>query len=511
MSNLQKLKPRVFIGSSVEGLSVAYAVQQNLDNDAEITVWNQGVFELSATTIESLNGVISDSDFGIFVFSPDDQVRMRGSDSLTVRDNVLFEMGLFIGKLGRERVFFLLPEKTDMRIPSDLLGITPAKYKPNRSDNKLQAATAPASHNMRLIIQKLGPIQTDSSVIEMGGDAPKIESEQEEDGSWIFDFFQKRYDQAKTKLALKLQSEPTDESEDKFFKPQAWIYYCDFKLGDDPGMTQLHRWATENAKSIDAQRSYVGILNLEGHVQKAVDTIKKLDASIQDDPDICLALANYHVKLDETELAMEVLRRSELAPVPAVSIRLSELLVSNEEMQQAIEVLHAAYTLDPKHQELRYKYARLAEDQKLHSISLYFLDNLTKEFPENSEYWGYLGNSCISLNLPNRALISYRNAEALVKENEVDQWITFNIANLLNNRGLPSEALKSIQKGLLHAPGSLYGHERYVNALKLIKEENKEYDEQLKDGFKGVKNMTKGEIPPEMTSALLLAEKLLGQ
>jgi predicted nucleotide-binding protein len=104
------MKPKIFIGSSVEGLSVAYAIQQNLLHDAEATVWSQGVFDLSATTIESLNKVLDSVDFSIFVFSADDETTMRGTTTPSIRDNVLFEFGLFIGKLGRDRVFFIIPD-----------------------------------------------------------------------------------------------------------------------------------------------------------------------------------------------------------------------------------------------------------------------------------------------------------------------------------------------------------------------------------------------------------------
>lgn len=39
--------PQVFIASSTEGLDIAYSVQDLLDNNAECTVWDQGVFQPS--------------------------------------------------------------------------------------------------------------------------------------------------------------------------------------------------------------------------------------------------------------------------------------------------------------------------------------------------------------------------------------------------------------------------------------------------------------------------------
>lgn len=144
------MKPRAFIGSSVEGLDIAYALQENLDYDLEATVWPQGVFAPSDVVLTALVESLDNYDFGIFVFTPDDVVRYRLQEHATVRDNVLFELGLFIGRLGTERCFIVLPRgEGQPRLPTDLLGVTPASYQADRQDENLLAATGPAANGIR--------------------------------------------------------------------------------------------------------------------------------------------------------------------------------------------------------------------------------------------------------------------------------------------------------------------------------------------------------------------------
>jgi hypothetical protein len=138
------MKPRLFIGSSSEGLPVGQAIQKNLNSNAECTLWSQGVFGISGVGLTSLLNELHKCDFGIFVCSADDMLTMRKKTTPIVRDNVLFELGMFIGYLGVGRTFYLVPDDAkELHLPSDLQGITYGLYEANRVDGNLQQATGP--------------------------------------------------------------------------------------------------------------------------------------------------------------------------------------------------------------------------------------------------------------------------------------------------------------------------------------------------------------------------------
>jgi nicotinamide riboside kinase len=120
-------------------------------------VWNQGIFELTKTTLESLLDELTNSDFTVFVFTPDDIARIRNVEYQVVRDNITFELGLALGALGRERSFIIQPTLVEpVHLPTDLLGVTVASYEPNRSDHRIRPAIAPACNRIRQAIQSVG-------------------------------------------------------------------------------------------------------------------------------------------------------------------------------------------------------------------------------------------------------------------------------------------------------------------------------------------------------------------
>lgn len=151
-------KPRLFIASSVESLPIADAVNVNLDHDFEVTIWKSGTFKLSSSTIEDLVEKSSTVDFALFIFAPDDISTIKNRSEHVVRDNVIFEMGLFVGAIGKSRSFVLKPRDVDTHLPTDLLGVTPADYDASRSDGDLVSATNRACSLIKSEVERLGLI-----------------------------------------------------------------------------------------------------------------------------------------------------------------------------------------------------------------------------------------------------------------------------------------------------------------------------------------------------------------
>lgn len=143
------MRKRIFIGSSVESLNISYVIQENLERDFECTLWNQDIFKPSEYTLEALEEALDRFEYGIFIFSPDDKLIFRNEEFDSIRDNILFEFGLFVGRLGRENTFFIMPrDNKRIHLPSDLIGVTLLTYDATRTDENWNAALGPACNKI---------------------------------------------------------------------------------------------------------------------------------------------------------------------------------------------------------------------------------------------------------------------------------------------------------------------------------------------------------------------------
>jgi predicted nucleotide-binding protein len=149
-------RPVLFIGSSREALPVARGVVLGLKRHrVEVRLWSDGVFSASRLTLEDLEQQLRSADFALLVAPGDDRVRSRGRDASAPRDNVVFELGLFMGALSRHRTFLLTPRTSDLKLPSDLLGLNRLSYNPR--DRSMLRATTQARQELAQIMETLGP------------------------------------------------------------------------------------------------------------------------------------------------------------------------------------------------------------------------------------------------------------------------------------------------------------------------------------------------------------------
>lgn len=77
------------------------------------------------TIIEKLEEYGSDIGYAIILATPDDEGKAKDEAKykMRVRQNVVLELGMFLAKLGREKVAILLKEAEDFEKPSDIQGL----------------------------------------------------------------------------------------------------------------------------------------------------------------------------------------------------------------------------------------------------------------------------------------------------------------------------------------------------------------------------------------------------
>lgn len=120
------MQPRIFIGSSSEGLKIAEYVKSILMRDFEVCLWTDEIFKYNDSFLDTLLKASSLFDFGIMIATKDDYNTSRNISFDTPRDNIIFEFGLFLGRLGPSRTFVV--QEKGAKLPSDLLGISVPQF-----------------------------------------------------------------------------------------------------------------------------------------------------------------------------------------------------------------------------------------------------------------------------------------------------------------------------------------------------------------------------------------------
>ncbi|MGC2112845.1 MAG: TIR domain-containing protein [Candidatus Korobacteraceae bacterium] len=154
---------KVFIASSKEAMPVSLAIKdrlhkrlKELGQDARFTLWTDS-FTPSEGTLKTIVDHACASDFAIILLTEDDPLEKRGTPFKAPRDNTIFELGLFIGALGRDpKRSFMVCGADKNALPTDLAGCTlipikgkdPKVYECSESVDEAVASVSDAIQNM---------------------------------------------------------------------------------------------------------------------------------------------------------------------------------------------------------------------------------------------------------------------------------------------------------------------------------------------------------------------------
>ncbi len=151
-------KPAIFIASSGAAAADLKRVADGLESaNRDVRPWTgPNIFAPSDFTIDSLLEQAHAVDFAVIIATPDDLVVKNvnsgkaSKTTMSARDNVFLEYGLFAGALDRQRVFIL--QKASAELASDLQGLTCLRYE---TDTELDAKVVQIVERVEL----LGPIK----------------------------------------------------------------------------------------------------------------------------------------------------------------------------------------------------------------------------------------------------------------------------------------------------------------------------------------------------------------
>ena len=127
-------KIRVFVISSSEAIGIVETIENTFANndDIQIVPWKNDLFKVANYPLEDLERELELTDFAVAVAHADDIATVRKKRRSIPRDNVIFELAYFMGRLGRRRS--ILMEPSNVKLPSDYDGVTTIRYKFDKLD-----------------------------------------------------------------------------------------------------------------------------------------------------------------------------------------------------------------------------------------------------------------------------------------------------------------------------------------------------------------------------------------
>jgi predicted nucleotide-binding protein len=147
--------PRIVVRSWRATLPLAHAIQTDLGHDFDVTVWEESIVG-DPNRLDEL----AEFDAAIFVVAAESPKSIRFNEKRRW-ESALLELGMFLGRFGRQRTFLILPRSRDkFTWPNDLAGLATLPYETQRTFSDWQSSIGPACAEIR---RNLGDLLTSST------------------------------------------------------------------------------------------------------------------------------------------------------------------------------------------------------------------------------------------------------------------------------------------------------------------------------------------------------------
>ncbi|MCW5964211.1 MAG: nucleotide-binding protein [Bryobacterales bacterium] len=122
--------PYVFIASSsaTAARECGEHLAAQLQEVAEAVFWKHDVFLPGQHLLESLSLAIDRADFAVLLCLPEGKTNYRSKKYAGLNPNVLFELGVSLGRLGKSRAFVVRPQGANLLAPGYLDGISQVEF-----------------------------------------------------------------------------------------------------------------------------------------------------------------------------------------------------------------------------------------------------------------------------------------------------------------------------------------------------------------------------------------------
>src|ERR1700753_4461331 len=118
------MKPQIVIFSSSSALGIANALHQNLKEKFTCHLWKGEFFgENKTTPLWTFFKKLFQYDYVVLVLSDDNFIKLADSEGkdvsvATPKDNVIFELGACMARLGPQKTIMVTPDRPTVRLPS---------------------------------------------------------------------------------------------------------------------------------------------------------------------------------------------------------------------------------------------------------------------------------------------------------------------------------------------------------------------------------------------------------